>query len=414
MERILSNQRKLTLGILNVIYRIRIRISEQKHSAYWYTFGVYQATRFSDIAHEEVKQVEVEPRKLTGIAQWWRKEEMPRSKRFEKWPHAPKVLSYERVHEYSVDAPWCTYVLLHPHTVPASSLTASEDQDKLPHRYVTNKVLFKGCVVDQDTDEKRKALENTTEKAFSLIDDVVPHNLLVELCGQLEKDVMTSSRSKLYEKVEDIIDNSKDKKLVVCKVVDQCISEQNSVLIDWLQKMRNIKKMTVNKEIQKNDWFIEYLQENLRSHGFTTSFEFNVNKFCIFGKSRPDFSFYKEKGEWIKVGLVTQPSDEMYGVQIDGASIQFKLSMGSDKDSNLLQALADMVRVANNLTVDALKVGKVVDSALVYGMLVSYDKRSCIPLKYYIDFQTNTSSIEVGEPGSFSCIFSFIVLVALA
>ena len=86
--------------------------------------------------------------------------------------------------------------------------------------------------------------------------------------------------------------------------------------------------------------------------------------------------------------------------------------MGSDKDSNLLQALADMVQVANNLTVDALKVGKFVDSVLVYGMLVSYDKWSSIPLKYYIDFQTNASSIEVGEPESFSCIFSFIIIIS--
>jgi len=122
-------------------------ILEEKHLAYWYTFGVYQASRFSGIAHEEVKQVEVDPNKLTGITQWWQKETS--LKRFEKWPSRPKALLYERVHDYSADAPWCTYVLLHPHTVAASSLTASEDQDKFVYRYVTNKVLFKGCFVDQ-------------------------------------------------------------------------------------------------------------------------------------------------------------------------------------------------------------------------------------------------------------------------
>jgi len=173
--------------------------------------------------------------------------------------------------------------------------------------------------------------------------------------------------------------------------------------------MRSIKKISVNREIQKNDWFINLLQENLHSHGYTTSFEFNFKKFCIFGKSRPDFSFYKQKGQRIKIGMVTQSADEMCGVQIDAASIECKLK-GSDKDSNLLQVLADMVRVANNLMVDALKVGKVVDSILVYGLLVAYDKQSCIPLKYCVDFQTNTSDIQVGDRSPDPLVIFFLLL----
>ena len=54
-----------------------------------------------------------------------------------------------------------------------------------------------------------------------------------------------------------------------------------------------------------------------------------------------------------------------------------------------------MIGVCNNLLVDALKSGKIVDTITIYGLLVSYDKWYAIPLKYMINFTENTYKMEV-------------------
>jgi len=54
---------------------------------------------------------------------------------------------------------------------------------------------------------------------------------------------MTNSKLKSYEKVEETIENSTDKKSIARKVADECISEQNIAFIDWLQEMQEILKI---------------------------------------------------------------------------------------------------------------------------------------------------------------------------
>ena len=60
----------------------------------------------------------------------------------------------------------------------------------------------------------------------------------------------------------------------------------------------------------------------------------------LFGKSRPDFAFYKQIGNELTGGMIIE-LDSLYG-----STLEFK------KDSSLLklaQAFANMVRVANDL-----------------------------------------------------------------
>ena len=79
------------------------------------------------------------------------------------------------------------------------------------------------------------------------------------------------------------------------------------------------------------------------------------------------------------------------------------------------QSFADMVRVYNNLLIDALKV----DSITVYGLLVSYNKDYTFPFKYFMDFSinsyksVNSYKIEVGERCFFHKIFSVVFFIAL-
>ena len=43
----------------------------------------------------------------------------------------------------------------------------------------------------------------------------------------------------------------------------------------------------------------------------------------------------------------------------------------------LSQAFGDMIRVSNNLLIDALKRGMVVESISMYGLLMAHNKRVC-------------------------------------
>jgi len=77
-----------------------------------------------------------------------------------------------------------------------------------------------------------------------------------------------------------------------------------------------------------------------------------------------------------------QTTDELFNIEITGETVEFKMNFGQDVTSNLPQAIANMVRVARSFTTNALRVGKILCSIIIYGLLVSYDKAMCVPLKY--------------------------------
>ena len=107
---------------------------------------------------------------------------------------------------------------------------------------------------------------------------------------------------------------------------------------------------------------------------------------------------------------LTVPSSAL---SIEDNSVEFKMAMGQDPSGNIPQAISNMVRAASNLLVDAIIRGKIIHSVIVYGLLVSYDKSKCVPLKYTIDFEANDTTISIGEQDAFSRLFSFVVVFAL-
>ena len=143
--------------------------------------------------------------------------------------------------------------------------------------------------------------------------------------------------------------------------------------------------LDVKKEVQRNNWLVEFLEKKLDSVGLHTTTEFRNNKFSIFGKSRPDLAFYKESTSWIKAGIIMQEDQ----LALCGAAVEFKMGIFQDYENILPQAFADMVRVSNNLLLNDLKTGKIIDTVTVYGLLVAHNKHVAIPLKYYVDFTTN-------------------------
>ena len=72
------------------------------------------------------------------------------------------------------------------------------------------------------------------------------------------------------------------------------ITDRNLTFHSWLQELKEIRKLKVDKEIQINDWFLTSLEYELDQLNFKTSREFHHNNFSLFGKSRPDFTFFKK------------------------------------------------------------------------------------------------------------------------
>ena len=170
--------------------------------------------------------------------------------------------------------------------------------------------------------------------------------------------------------------------------------------------------LQVDKD-QKNQWFAQYLEEELKKEGYEMMTEYSHNKYCI-GKSRPDIIFARQKENWLEeitVGVVMQPEpDEFLNIELSGGTIEYKMK---DPSGSFPQAIATMVRVACNLLRDALKFGKIVKSITIFGLLVSYENAKCTPMKYLADFEVNSTQVCVGEEDDFKQMFPFIIFYAL-
>ena len=81
------------------------------------------------------------------------------------------------------------YMLLHPDTVAASSLT-SEDGYRFMQTNVTNKQLFSGCVITQETQEQRRKVEKIHDTLKLVNTNLVPCSVIEEEYEKLEHDLL--------------------------------------------------------------------------------------------------------------------------------------------------------------------------------------------------------------------------------
>ena len=93
------------------------------------------------------------------------------------------------------------------------------------------------------------------------------------------------------------------------------------------------------------------------------------------------------------MGILIQPPSELQEIKMYSGALEFKLDIRCEPKRIYPQAFADMVRVAHDILIDALKVGKVVDDVVVYALLVGYDKQDCIPWQV---FMTITMTYQLG------------------
>ena len=383
---------------------------KDNHVAYIYSLGLCEVNYRIKTTCPGVSYFNENIEQLEGLAPWWR------TTSTQQWPEMPEQIRYEHVHDFCEDEPWCTYALKHPVSVTTSSLSG-EDLQRFNPRYTTTKKLFIGCVVQKGDKEKMKAIEQRLKHCLELSTSVIPFSKVLEKCQELEKELILdrSSDKTLCQKInQQLLDsNIVEQEKIVQLTVEQCTMERNLRFLSWLQEIRGIKKLNMDNRIQLNDWLIEQMEVELHNLEFKTTREFSHYTYSIFGKFRPDFVFFKTTHDWIKAGIIMQAIEELQDVALFGATNKVKLDYAKNKNRILPQAFMDLIKVANNLLIDSLKVGKVVKCIVVYGLLISYNKEKCIPVKYYVNFSDNNFEIQVGQEEQFSTMFSLIVYIGL-
>lgn len=127
--------------------------------------------------------------------------------------------------------------------------------------------------------------------------------------------------------------------------------------------------LDVNEERQMNSWVNKLLAPILHSHGFKEKESFQDNKFSVFGTTRPDFAFFKNSQKQLIV-MVDENGSEL--TNFEGNIVQNVIEYkNKDITKHFCQVYANMIRIANDSTIDCLPRGVLVDSVTVYALLVS-------------------------------------------
>ena len=303
----------------------------------------------------------------------------------------PTEIKYERVHSCRTRATWCTYVLVQPKQVPASNLTTEADKQKFNPILIDNNEFFEGIHLSDE--QTARNLETTLQQKIHRNDSF------------FETGAINSHLDNLLEGFREISikwQGQFHSSSNGAQVASEILFTTSMFLGTWAKNVMATKQLTVTKELPLNDWRITTLKPELEKFGLKHVEEYFQNQHSMFGTSKPDFVFEKPTSEGNLHALVVK------NVELFGATIEFKVD---GKDGHLAQLFADMIKVSNDLLINALKRGNVVDSVTVFGMLVSHNKGDCIPARHFCDFENNKCIMELGQSLNFCKFFSLLVVM---
>ena len=255
---------------------------QDKHHAYLYAFGACDVHR-REITCPGLFNVMEEVDEYEGLSPWWRITGQNEGKKDgqkytpQKW-QKPRNLNFSLVHNFSKEEPWCTYVLKHNVSVAASTLNL-EDLDKFKFSNVTTKHLFSGCEVKDADVMYMKSMEQRVKHHLEQCRSVIPSSLITQKCLKLERDLIINLRSDetvpvLCKQILYEIDNSSnasEKEKLIKLSLQKCITDRNLAFHAWLQELKEVRKLKVDRGIQLNDWFLAGLEDELDQLNFKTS-----------------------------------------------------------------------------------------------------------------------------------------------
>ena len=108
----------------------------------------------------------------------------------------------------------------------------------------------------------------------------------------------------------------------------------------------------------------------------------------LYGKSQPDLSIDKSDRGFMKEGLIVGATITMVEERnyvVTGGTMELKkeaVHQKATESREVLQLMANMVRLAGYLSEKALQKDKEAKEVNIYGLLVSHSNPLCMPFKY--------------------------------
>ena len=88
------------------------------------------------------------------------------------------------------------------------------------------------------------------------------------------------------------------------------------------------------------------------------------------------------------------------GLEVVGGSVEFKreaVHQKSNDSQEVLQTVANMIRVAGYLVGKALKKGKLIEEVKIYGLLMSHTNPHCVPFMYQSNCLSKSTVVHRGD-----------------
>ena len=135
------------------------------------------------------------------------------------------------------------------------------------HTNVTNKQLFSGCVITQETQEQRQKVEKKIHYTLKLVNtNLVSCIVIEEECEKLEHDLLNrAANQEMYLKIMDQRDDTEketEMEEIIKHTVQKCLLEQSHIFMNWLHRMKKLGTLTVDKEVQKMIGLLQILKNS--------------------------------------------------------------------------------------------------------------------------------------------------------
>ena len=161
------------------------------------------------------------------------------------------------------------------------------------------------------------------------------------------------------------------------------------------------KQFNLDYELQRNKHFLNEISRIAAKEKIVVDKTLPHDDFSIYGKSQPDATMYRSNGGYCRGSTVTAAAITTTALfEVVGGTVEFKNEEVHNKSENskpVLQAFANMVRVAGFLLKKALSKGKIIEKINIYGLLISHENIFSVPLRYYIDLSIKSTIFMKGE-----------------
>lgn len=155
-----------------------------------------------------------------------------------------------------------------------------------------------------------------------------------------------------------------------------------------------IKRKQFNLEygVQRNKHFVNEISRVAAKEKIVVDETLPHDDISIYGKSQPEATMYRSNGGYCKGSTVTAAAITTTTLfEVVGGTVEFKNEEVHNKPENsrpVLQAYANMVRVAGFLLKKALPKGKIIEIISIYGLMISHGNIFAVSLRYHTDLST--------------------------